>query len=442
MYEKRFTDKEVYYQYGKSRKTKNKDPRDEVRWVGSYFGGPEIPGSPEIGYKAKPKDTKSNVPVVENRTPTVGKVPFIKFLNNPLLRMLFTPSSLAEPWLDEMTPWKARELTDKYIRETNPFLDQMAVRPQQEEIVPFELPTMPLVEPAFIRPKVPVVPWYDIPPTGPFISKSPKIGTITYRPAPYMVPAPAIIEIPPYHPMFQEPAPLEIPELLTEFELETKPQVDQSYDFPKPGRTNKISERVISIEVQLDAKLQPIVRFRNSRVKASTRRKRDVKANSKWIKMANLGISLTYGTYTEIMDFVEILVWDAYYKDPRSGKYRFAMHETDQNIVDTLKGIAEGKYSVDIGATLIDYTVSQAQDILIGQMSRLVTRELIDSGNWQSPQGPQGFVNKMQKDYKNVLSQYETENAKDWLPDLWTTQDLQERRLWNARTGLSEQQRP
>ena len=108
-------------------------------------------------------------------------------------------------------------------------------------------------------------------------------------------------------------------------------------------------------------------------------------------------------------------------------------------MINVINGIAEGKYSVDIAATLVDYGVSQAQDILIGQASRKVTREVIDTGNWRSPQGPQGFINKMQKDYKNVLSQYETKSANDKQRRLLSLPPLSEspRRLWNAKSGLS-----
>ena len=112
------------------------------------------------------------------------------------------------------------------------------------------------------------------------------------------------------------------------------------------------------------------------------------------------------------------------------------MHHADGDILTVLDGIATGKYSVDIASTLVDYTISQAQDIIIGKISRSVTEQVIDTGNWQSPQGPQGFINKMQKDYKNVLSQYEGETSR-LLPELFPAEDLSKRRLWNAKSGLS-----
>jgi hypothetical protein len=174
-------------------------------------------------------------------------------------------------------------------------------------------------------------------------------------------------------------------------------------------------------------------------VKGSTPRKNDTKAASRWIKLAHLAISLTYGTYTEIEDFVEILVWDAYRVDPKTGRLIYAMFEEDQKVINVLNGIAEGKYSVDIAATLVDYGVSQAQDILIGKMSRLVTNQVVDKGGWRSPQGPQGFVNKMQKDYRNVLSQYETKSTNDQQRRLLSLPPISDtpRRLWNAKSGLT-----
>ena len=174
-------------------------------------------------------------------------------------------------------------------------------------------------------------------------------------------------------------------------------------------------------------------------VRGSTKRKNDTKAASRWIKLSQLAISLTYGTYTEIMDFVEILVWDAYAIDPRTGKLVYAMFQEDYKMINVISGIAEGKYSVDIGATLVYYGVSQATDMIIGKSSKAVTRQVIDTGNWRSPQGPQGFINKMQKDYKNVLSQYEAQSADEKSRRLFSLPELSEspRRLWNAKTGLS-----
>ena len=234
----------------------------------------------------------------------------------------------------------------------------------------------------------------------------------------------------------------DIPQLVKNFDLEKIPSVDLE-SIPetmiKTKRPDTIYEQSVSIEVTAVPNKLPMVRFRPMLIRGSTRRTNDTKAHSKWIKLSQLAISLTYGTYTEIMDFVDILVWDAYRVDPRTGNLRYAMFEEDMKIVNVLKGIAEGKYSVDIAATLVDYGVSQAQDILIGQISKKVTREVVDLGNWRSPQGPQGFINKMQKDYRNVLSQYESKTANEQSRGILSLPPLSEspRRLWNAKSGLS-----
>lgn len=431
----------------KKKQTKQKQaelsPPDNVYYPPkmSFMAPHEDPKSrPEIGYKKLPK-AKPKSPTVETRNPTdfIGKVPINKIFNLPgfnVLKNVLTPSTLAEPWLDEITPQKAAERQSKYIREVNPGLDDLIVQPEPIKEYEFELPTEPVADPQFIRPQVPIVRWNDTPPTGPFITTSPKIGTITYRPPRYHVPPPYLVEVPQVHPIFSEPTPLEIPQLLKGFDVETKPKIDTSYRMPPIGKTNLISDRVMVIDVSTDVKMDPIVRFRESKVKASTLRKREKKASSKYIKMAQMAISLTYGTYTEIMDFVEILVWDAYIYNPKTKTMMYAMHHADGDILVVLDGIATGKYSVDIASTLVDYTISQAQDIIIGKISRSITSEVIDSGNWHSPQGPQGFVNKMQKDYKNVLSQYEGQTT-PLLPNIFPREELSQRRLWNAKSGLS-----
>ena len=229
--------------------------------------------APEIGFKKQPKKKPkaspwASGPTVETRNPYdfIGKVPISKLFNLPqfsTLRMILTPSMLAEPWLDEITPEQTRSRTSEFIKQQNVGLDDMIVQPEVIEEYEFELPTEPVAEPQFIRPQVPIVPWYSIPEKGPYITKSPKIGTIVYRPPKYHVPPPYLVEVPQNHPMFAEPTPLEIPPLLKEFELETKPQVDQAYDLPPIGKTNVISDRVINIEISTDTKMLIMNLFRN-----------------------------------------------------------------------------------------------------------------------------------------------------------------------------------
>jgi hypothetical protein len=401
------------------------------------------------GWKSHPKPATgmsgSNIPKVETRTPRdiLPKVPFTKFIGNPLLNFLMSPDQTASPE-ETFYDWsKHGENVSKQIAQDNFVGRDLAARPQPLKNYDTDLPTLPAVNPNFIRPEVPTVKWFDRPENGPYIARSPKINTIEYVVPDYDVPPPLPVELPERHAWFDPVPAQEIPELTRAFDIPKIPEVDID---PYPVRQRKpdnIRDVGVSIEIVEVPQKLPMVKIRPIIVRGSTPRKNEQKAHSAWIKLAHKAISLTYGTYTEVMDFVEILVWDAYSIDPRTGKLRYAMFEEDYKMINVLNGIANGKYSVDIASTLVDYGVSQAQDILIGKSSQAITRQVVDTGNWRSPQGPQGFVNKMQKDYRNVLSQYETKSSNDTKKRLLSLQPLSDspRRLWNAKSGLSTQLR-
>lgn len=399
----------------------------------------------DSGWRSHPKPatgtSASNIPKVETRMPRdiPAKVPFTKFIGNPLLNFLLSPDQTASPE-ETFYDWsKHGENVSKQIAKDNFVGRDLAARQQPLNEYETDLPTLPADNPNFIRPEVATVNWFDRPEIGPYISKSPKINTIEYVVPDYDVPPPLPVELPETHTWFDPLPAQEIPDLLRDFDIPKIPETDiDSYPM-RQRKPDEIREVGLSIEVVEVPDKLPIVKFRPIIVRGSTPRKNDTKAHSNWIKLAHKAISVTYGTYTEIMDFVEILVWDAYYVDPQTGRLVYAMFEEDYKIINVLNGIANGKYSVDIAATLVDYGVSQAQDILIGKSSQAVTRQVVDTGNWRSPQGPQGFINKMQKDYRNVLSQYETKSANDKQRRLFSLPELSEspRRLWNARSGLS-----
>lgn len=403
------------------------------------------------GWKSHPKPATgtsgSNIPKVETRTPRdiSPKVPFHKLFGHPLVKLgqaLISPSATASPE-ETFYDWsKHGENVAKQIAKDNFVGRDLAARPQQLETPVVDLPTEPVRDANWIRPQVEEVDWFNRPEYGPYIARSPKIGTVEVVVPEYNVPPPLPVVLPERHAWFDEVPAQEIPELLREFDIPKIPEMDIdpiTHEMMPKRKMDNIRDVGLSIEVTAVPDKLPVIKFRPQIVKGSVKRKNDTKAHSAWIKLAHKAISLTYGTYTEIMDFVEILVWDAYYIDPRTGALRYAMFEEEMEIVNVINGIAEGKYSVDIAATLVDYGVSQAQDILIGQMSRAVTRQVVDTGNWRSPQGPQGFINKMQKDYRNVLSQYESKTANERSNGLLSLQPLSEtpRRLWNAKSGLS-----
>lgn len=396
-----------------------------------------LPEKPSGKPKVVPFSDEIKLPNIETRKPRdfSPKIPFAKVFGNPVLNFLLSPSQTASPYEDEYNWANYEEDVSRQIAENNWVGRDLVARKQPLMAPEVELPTKPVVNANFVRPAVPTLEWKARPENRPYISRSPKIGSVEVGVPEYNVPAPIPIELPEFHPWFDEPDPLKVPEYVKDFEFETQPMFDPM--APKARRPDSLRDVGVSIEVSSGE--VPKVKIRPMSVRASTKRRNDTKAASRWIKLSQLAISLTYGTYTEIMDFIEIFVWDAYYIDPRTGRLVYAMFKEDQKIVNVLNGIAEGKYSVDIAATLVDYGVSQAQDILIGQASRATTRQVIDTGNWRSPQGPQGFINKMQKDFKNVLSQYETKSANDKQRRLLSLPPLSEspRRLWNAKSGLS-----
>jgi hypothetical protein len=408
----------------------NSDPRKE--------------GTSSQKWQSHPKPatttSRSNIPRTETRTPRdlLPKIPISKVLKNNLLTQLLSPSELAGD-AETFYDWsKHGENVSKQIAQDNFVGRDLAVRLQPLENYDTVLPTEPAVNANFIRPAVPTVPWFERPEFGPYISTSPKINTIEIVVPDYDVAPPIPVELPERHAWFDEVPAQEIPELVKNFDIPKVPEIDINPEVIRAKKPDSIHEVGVSIEFVAVPEKLPMVKIRPMIIRGSTPRKNDTKAASRWIKLSQLAISLTFGTYTEILDFVEILVWDAYAIDPRTGKLVYAMFEEDYKMINVISGIAEGKYSVDIAATLVDYGVSQATDVLIGKSSKAVTRQVIDTGNWRSPQGPQGFINKMQKDYKNVLSQYETATTNEQ-NRLLSLQPLSEspRRLWNAKTGLT-----
>ena len=397
------------------------------------------------GWKSHPKPptamSPSNIPKTETRTPRdlLPKIPISKVLKNNLFSQILQPSELAGD-AETFYDWsKHGENVSRQIAEANFVGRDLAARMQPLDNYDTDLPIKPAVNPNFIRPAIPTPNWFERPESGPYISVSPKINTIEYVVPDYDVGPPIPMEVPERHLWFDEIPAQEIPELVKNFDIPKIPDIDVNPEMLRQKKPDSIHEVGVSIEFTAVAEKLPIVKIRPMMVRGSTKRKNDTKAASRWIKLSQLAISLTYGTYTEIMDFVEILVWDAYAIDPRTGKLVYAMFQEDYKMINVISGIAEGKYSVDIGATLVDYGVSQATDMIIGKSSKAVTRQVIDTGNWRSPQGPQGFINKMQKDYKNVLSQYEAQSADEKSRRLFSLPELSEspRRLWNAKTGLS-----
>jgi hypothetical protein len=131
--------------------------------------------------------------------------------------------------------------------------------------------------------------------------------------------------------------------------------------------------------------------------------------NRRWIKLAHMLISLTYGTYTEIMDFLQCLAWNSY--QMRNGKKIPAMALSKGSLHEILIGVMEGRYDVDMQGLMVDFTFMQLQDFIIGRFSKALVKQAIDTGGWQSPIGPQAFNRKMFDD--SILRNYGLDHS--WL---------------------------
>jgi hypothetical protein len=273
----------------------------------------------------------------------------------------------------------------------------LAVRmPQYHEVEPVILPYT-VIEPVEMPP-VPEVEWEAQPEKGPYITRSPKVKTITYVVPPYIVPQPLPMWVEDLPEEFEDP-PLRtqpIPEFITDVKTDVREDLYEPEDFELkyPDNVTETGVEISIIEPKADSKLET-VRIRRIKTKGSRKRRKDTKAASRWIKMAHKAISLTYGTYTEIKEAIEIFAWSAYFI--KDGKVYYAMQMEQGDIQKVLKGIRLGKYEVDIPNFLFDLSVAQAQDWLIGKASKQITAQLIDSGHWSSPQGPQGFVNQINR---------------------------------------------
>lgn len=331
--------------------------------------------------------TPNNVDI-ETRSPKdigVVKVPLAIFKRIPLLG-IFAPSMTASP-----------EFSEFDVGPRDGIDVDLAVRmPQYHEVEPVILPYT-VIEPVEMPP-VPEVEWEAQPEKGPYITRSPKVKTITYVVPPYIVPQPLPMWVEDLPEEFEDP-PLRtqpIPEFITDVKTDVREDLYEPEDFELkyPDNVTETGVEISIIEPKADSKLET-VRIRRIKTKGSRKRRKDTKAASRWIKMAHKAISLTYGTYTEIKEAIEIFAWSAYFI--KDGKVYYAMQMEQGDIQKVLKGIRLGKYEVDIPNFLFDLSVAQAQDWLIGKASKQITAQLIDSGHWSSPQGPQGFVNQINR---------------------------------------------
>ena len=337
---------------------------------------------------------------------TIAKV-FGKTLA-PFIATVLSPSEASDATYD---PGPYFWQNSNFHRDPN--LRDMAVG-YVEPIIPMvDVP----VEPKFdipVRPTAPEIPWKEFKEhVGDGYTRSPKKGTIVINVPDIMVPPPLTLE----------PFPELFPDTDVRYENPFPNMVEPEIDFdapeisvnpPRTGQRNRLGqdEVVIEIETKPETETQPEVTrltIRSRRVKASQKRRKETKAGSKWIKAANKLISNTYGEYSEMIDLMEVISFNAYkeVKNKDGEIVRIpAVALEDGSLLKVMQGIGRGEYEFDIGKFIIDFTVMQATDALIGKVNQKIVKDLIDTGIWQSAAGPSSSINRATGDFANVSSQY------------------------------------
>lgn len=263
---------------------------------------------------------------------------------------------------------------------------RMAVGAIAETIPDYELPTYDQ-PPIYRRPEIPEIPWQEFTPeVGPAFTRSPKRGDLIINVPEFEIPSPIKVDPDPSHDIWNVPDDVPIEELYPESIPQPDPSIAPEV-FTSPQ--SKVSEAGVVIEVVSDNGIQ--VRVRPTRQRASVRRRKDTKANRRMLKAAHKLVNVTYGSYSEVMDFLEALAWNVY--EVRGGKRVLVMSTNGGSVFQTLDGLAKGRYEVDLASLIVDYAFMQAQDFVIGRMGQLATESAINNLGWTSPQGPSGFAN-------------------------------------------------
>ena len=169
----------------------------------------------------------------------------------------------------------------------------------------------------------------------------------------------------------------------------TRPQIDPKTGVRQFPRSDRYMETSIGLEPTADGGVR--VQIRSSPRSASyarTPRRKDAKGI--YMRLHHL-MDITIGTATEVQDFVEAFVWNAFDAqnrpamlvergpaldriDPEKGDIWAAMRVNFMQYVAVMRGIADGKYSVDLGGFLFDYAVSQAGDYEAAMFAKATER--------------------------------------------------------------------
>ena len=110
--------------------------------------------------------------------------------------------------------------------------------------------------------------------------------------------------------------------------------------------------------------------------------------------MAVITLNRTIGTVDEVTQLVDAVVWNArvpgeYYKVGEfSGEEIHAMVRENGNAFEVAKGIAEGRYELDLIGAITDYAWSQTLDRMYGRVAR-GAQDTLNLHGYDSPLGVQ-----------------------------------------------------
>jgi hypothetical protein len=345
--------------------------------------------------KVKPKVAAPNP---ENISPKIGIGAILRMFGKSPVLQAIKPTAMADATYDPGPYfWQESGFEKKP--------DDMVA--SQPEVAPYEKFEPPVeADWEYEMPLIPEVPYKEYSPDiGPAITRSPKVGTTIVNLPDVVIPPPLRLPPEPQVDIWQVPD-VTYPELWPDVAI-PEPSPELEMIPPKsvnPRRPPALTETGVAIEVEkitatdsmvIDPEIGGTirVRFRPYKARASRKRRKDTKAHRAWIKAAHKVVSLTYGTYSEIVDALEALAWNIYVEDSKGVRHLAAPREGG-SLLKTVDGLIDGRYELDMEGFIVDYVTMQAMDALQGKFNKQVVKQSVDQGWWTSPVGPQGFVSK------------------------------------------------
>ena len=348
---------------------------------------PRRPSRPRPAPKVQRPAPKIEVEDPSTKRPKISVSVIKNLIKRVPISNIVTPTAVADataqmPWM-----WQATNF-DK-----PPELKGAATGRLELPTVEMDIPAIDERDFVHSRPELVEVPYNDFNINTEGFTRSPKKGTVTVNVPDISIPPPLRVDPDPTIDIWNIPDDAPFTEIWPQPDKGPTSEVGTVRSV-NPRAPSQLQETGVVIDVT-NTKGRTQVRFRPHRHRASRVRKKDTKANRKWLKAGHKLINVTYGTYTEIMDAVEALAWNTYIE--QNGKRIPAMALEDGKLVPVLDGILDGKYEVDIPQFVVDFAIMQSMDFLQAKFSQRILDQSVDQGWWQSPIGPQGFVSNLNK---------------------------------------------